>query len=104
MQNIYGIGKTKAKRVCYYFNYNLTVKVGSLSNFELFEIKKFIESNYKADSIIKREIFLNISHLKKIRTYKGLRHYENLPVRGQRTHTNAKTQKMLKRNHTFKKL
>jgi small subunit ribosomal protein S13 len=90
--------------VCYFFNYNLNAKAGSLSNFELFEIRKHIESNFKLDSIIKREIFLNISHLKKIRTYKGLRHYENLPVRGQRTHTNAKTQKTLRRNSAFKKL
>lgn len=93
LQNVFGIGKANARKICLHFNFNLFLRVESLSTGDLYDLRKYIEANFTLDSMIKREKFLNIAHLKKQKTYKGLRHYEGLPVRGQRTHNNAQTQK-----------
>ena len=93
MQTVYGLNRTKSLEVCKLFNYNLATRVASLNSFDVLEIRKFIENSYKYDSFVQREFYVNIAHVKKIKSYRGLRHFQNLPVRGQRTHTNARTQK-----------
>lgn len=94
---MYGLNLTKSLEICKKFNYSLTTRVSNLTSFDILEMRKFIELAYKYENFVQREFFLNIAHLKKIKSYRGLRHFQNLPVRGQRTHTNACTQKMKNR-------
>lgn len=90
---INGIGVSLAKKVCSQANVKLGTKVSDLKEAELEKIREIIDKNYKVEGDLKMDIAQNIKRLKQINTYRGTRHGKNLPVRGQRTKTNARTKR-----------
>ncbi|MEZ0322770.1 MAG: 30S ribosomal protein S13 [Hydrogenothermaceae bacterium] len=94
---IYGIGKTRAKEILEKTGISGLKRVGELTPDELNTIRKFIEQNYKVEGDLRREVAVSIKKLIDIGCYRGVRHRLGLPVRGQRTKTNAKTRKGKKR-------
>lgn len=94
---IYGIGKTRAKEILEKTGIDGMKRVGELTPDELNIIRKFIEQNYKVEGDLRREVAVSIKKLVDMGCYRGIRHRTGLPVRGQRTKTNAKTRKGKKR-------
>mgnify|MGYP001547706002 CR=1 FL=1 len=90
---IFGIGKTSAGEICKKANIENMKMTKELSDDELSRIKSVIENEYKVEGDLRSEITLNIKRLMEIGCYRGYRHRRKLPVRGQRTHTNARTRK-----------
>jgi small subunit ribosomal protein S13 len=90
---IYGIGRTSAKNILLKAEVNADTKSDNLTDAELTRIRTVIDSHYKVEGDLRREISMNIKRLMDIGSYRGLRHRKSLPVRGQRTHTNARTRK-----------
>lgn len=88
-----GIGLSLAKKVINQANVKPGTKVSALTEQELDRIREIIDKNYKVEGDLKMEISQNIKRLKEIGTYRGHRHGRNLPVRGQRTKTNARTKR-----------
>ena len=97
LQYIYGIGKTTAKKICEAANVAVTTRTKDLTDDGVRRIRDAIEATYKVEGDLRREISLNIKRLMDLGCYRGLRHRKGLPVRGQRTHTNARTRKGPKR-------
>ena len=93
LQYIYGIGKTSAKKICAAANVNPDTRTHALSEDEIRRLREAIEANYKVEGDLRRETSMNIKRLMDLGCYRGLRHRKGLPVRGQRTHTNARTRK-----------
>ena len=89
---IYGIGKTLSNKILKKVNINPDTRVKDLTDEQVNEIRKEI-TNYTVEGDLRREVALDIKRLKDIGCYRGLRHRRNLPVRGQRTKTNARTRK-----------
>ena len=89
---IYGIGKTLANKILKKVNINPDTRVKDLTDEQVNEIRKEI-TNYTVEGDLRREIALDIKRLREIGCYRGLRHRRGLPVRGQRTKTNARTRK-----------
>ncbi len=96
LTSIYGIGKSRSKFICDKLNINYYVKIKDLDNSKIVEIRKII-SNFTLEGDLRREVMLNIKRLIDINCYRGLRHKKKLPVHGQRTRTNAKTCKKLRK-------
>ncbi|MDM7274495.1 30S ribosomal protein S13 [Sulfurihydrogenibium azorense] len=90
---IYGIGKTRAKEILEKTGIDVMKRVGELTPEELNTIRKFIEQNYKVEGDLRREVAVAIKRLVDMGCYRGVRHRLGLPVRGQRTKTNAKTRR-----------
>ena len=90
---IYGIGRTTARKILLEAEVNEDTKSDNLTDAELTRIRTAIDSHYKVEGDLRREISMNIKRLMDIGSYRGLRHRKSLPVRGQRTHTNARTRK-----------
>jgi small subunit ribosomal protein S13 len=90
---IYGIGRTTALQILDATGVEWTKKTDDLSADETNNIRKEIEANHKVEGDLRREVSANIKRLMDIGCYRGLRHRRGLPVRGQRTHTNARTRK-----------
>ncbi len=90
---IYGIGKNLSNKILSQANIDFNIKVSDLAEEEINRLREIIEKNYKVEGDLKREITTNIKRLKDISSYKGDRHRKNLPVRGQRTKTNARTKR-----------
>ena len=90
---IFGIGRTSAKDICQKTGIDPNVRVKDLSSEEVAKLRKIIESDYKVEGRLRSEVALNIKRLMDIGCYRGLRHRKGLPVRGQRTKTNARTRK-----------
>lgn len=90
---IYGIGRTSAEDICRKTNINPDVRINNLSADQVNELRKLIENEYKVEGRLRTEVALNIKRLMDIGSYRGLRHRKGLPVRGQRTRTNARTRK-----------
>jgi small subunit ribosomal protein S13 len=90
---IYGIGLTSAQEICKGTKISESKRVKDLSDQELIAIRSLIEKNYHVEGDLRREVNLNIKKKKDIRSYEGLRHIRRLPVRGQNTHSNARTRK-----------
>ena len=90
---IYGIGRTTALKILDTTGVNWERNIDDLSADEVNEIRKELESNYKVEGDLRREISGSIKRLMDIGCYRGLRHRRGLPARGQRTHTNARTRK-----------
>lgn len=90
---IFGIGLTAAKKICKNIKLSEDKKVQDLNDQELINLRAEIENNFQVEGERRREISLNIKHKKDLRTYEGLRHIRKLPVRGQNTHSNARTRK-----------
>jgi len=90
---IYGIGWSGARRILEATGVNPDTRVKDLSEEEVSRIRDYIDKNYKVEGDLQREVQMNIKRLIDIGTYRGLRHRRGLPVRGQRTRTNARTRK-----------
>ena len=97
LQYIYGIGKTTAKRICDAAKVSAITRTKDLTDDEVRRLRETIEQSVKVEGDLRREISLNIKRLMDLGCYRGLRHRKGLPVRGQRTHTNARTRKGPKR-------
>lgn len=96
LQYIYGIGKYRAIVICNKNNIDKNAITNNLSSDNFIKIRRFIDFFYCIEGYLKTQIFVNIKRLLDIKCYKGFRHKKKLPVRGQRTHTNARTNKHLK--------
>lgn len=90
---IFGIGLTLSRKILASTQVSFDIRVKDLSSEQIAAIQKEITSGYKVEGDLRKEITLNIKHLQAIGTYRGLRHKKSLPVRGQRTKTNARTRK-----------
>lgn len=90
---IHGIGPDTARKICEATNVDLARRVNQLSDAEVLAIREFIDANLNVEGDLRREVQMNIKRLMDLGCYRGLRHRRNLPVRGQRTHTNARTRK-----------
>ena len=90
---IYGIGKKFSNDICTKLSISKSKRVNSLTENEILKIREFIDKNYKVEGDLRREVSLNIKRLVDLATYRGSRHKKKLPVRGQRTHSNARTRK-----------
>ena len=90
---IYGIGKKFSNDICTNLSISKNKRVNSLTENEISKIREFIDKNYKVEGDLRREVSLNIKRLVDLATYRGSRHKKKLPVRGQRTHSNARTRK-----------
>ena len=90
---IYGIGSTISNEICKAVGISDEKRVNKLTDEEVLKIREYIESKYKVEGDLRSEASLNIKRLTDLGTYRGLRHRKKLPVRGQRTHTNARTRK-----------
>lgn len=100
---LYGIGRTSADQICMKANIDPNVKIDTLSADEIAELRKLIESEYKVEGRLRTEVALNIKRLMDIGCNRGIRHRKGLPVRGQRTKTNARTRKGRKKTVAGKK-
>jgi small subunit ribosomal protein S13 len=90
---IHGIGDTKAKEICEKVGIPTERRVNELSDAEVIQIRETIDADYMVEGDLRRDTSMNIKRLLDMGIYRGLRHRRNLPVRGQRTHTNARTRK-----------
>ena len=90
---IHGIGDTKAKEICEKVGIPAERRVNELSDADVIQIRETIDADYLVEGDLRRETSMNIKRLLDMGIYRGLRHRRNLPVRGQRTHTNARTRK-----------
>jgi small subunit ribosomal protein S13 len=97
LQYIYGIGKKTAHDICAKAEIPLTLRTKDLTEDQGRKIREAIESSYKVEGDLRREVTMNVKRLMDLGCYRGLRHRKGLPVRGQRTHTNARTRKGPKR-------
>ena len=93
LRSIHGIGPVKARDICNKVNIELTKRVIQLSDSEVIAIREAIDSDYVVEGDLRREVAMNIKGMMDLGCYRGLRHRRGLPVRGQRTHTNARTRK-----------
>ena len=100
---IYGIGRTRSQQTLTKANVNFDTRVKDLTEDEVGRIRTIIESDFKVEGDLRREVNMNIKRLQEIGTYRGLRHRRNLPVRGQRTRTNARTRRGAKKTVAGKK-
>ncbi len=94
---IYGVGRVTSGRVLDLANINRDTRVKSLTEEEVSRIRNVIDQNFKVEGELRKEVSFNIKRLMDIGSYRGLRHRRSLPVRGQRTHTNARTRRGKKR-------
>ena len=90
---IFGIGRTRATEICKKCNIGFERRVNELTEQEVINIRETIGRDYIVEGDLRRETAMNIKRLLDLGTYRGLRHRKGLPVRGQRTHTNARTRK-----------
>ena len=90
---IYGIGKKIANDICVDASVDISKRVSELKDDELNKIRELIDKNYSVEGDLRRKISMDIKRLNDLGCYRGLRHRKKLPVRGQRTHTNARTRK-----------
>lgn len=90
---IHGIGRSSAKKILERAGIDFNKKTDELTEEEITTIRDIIDGEYKVEGELRREVAMNIKRLMDLGTYRGLRHRRSLPVRGQRTHTNARTRK-----------
>ena len=90
---ITGIGPSTARTICESVNIDFSRRVNELSDAEVLSVREFIDANLTVEGDLRRDTQMNIKRLMDLGCYRGLRHRRNLPVRGQRTHTNARTRK-----------
>ncbi len=100
---IFGIGRTRSKEVCDSVGISRDTRVRDLTDEEVAQLRAYIDQNLKVEGDLRREIAANIKRKVEIGTYEGLRHRRGLPVRGQRTRTNARTRKGPKKTVAGKK-
>jgi len=90
---IYGIGLNRANQIMKDLEIDMTKRVNQLSDHEILKIREYIDAHIKVEGDLRREVSMNVKRLMDLGCYRGLRHRKGLPVRGQRTHTNARTRK-----------
>jgi small subunit ribosomal protein S13 len=90
---IYGIGQARARKLCAKSDVDVTKKIKDLTEEEINRIRQSIEQEGRVEGDLRKEVQMNIRRLIEIQCYRGIRHRRNLPVHGQRTHTNARTRK-----------
>lgn len=90
---IHGIGRTKARQICEKCSVPATRRVHEMTEDEVMRVREIIDRDYRVEGELRREVAMNIKRLMDLGCYRGLRHRKGLPVRGQRTHTNARTRK-----------
>ncbi len=90
---IHGIGPSTAQKICDSVGVDAARRVNELSDAEVMAIREYIDANENVEGDLRREVQMNIKRMMDMGSYRGLRHRRNLPVRGQRTHTNARTRK-----------
>jgi small subunit ribosomal protein S13 len=90
---IYGIGRSKSKEICAKVGLSPDRRVNQLTEAEIIQVREVIDRDNRVEGDLRREISMNIKRLMDLGCYRGLRHRRGLPVRGQRTHTNARTRK-----------
>jgi small subunit ribosomal protein S13 len=100
---IYGIGRARARSLLYRAEIPFEKKMGDLDDVEITALRKLLEEEGAVEGDLRKEIALNIRRLMEIGSYRGLRHRRGLPVRGQRTHTNARTRKGPRRGQVANK-
>lgn len=93
LQYIHGIGQAKAVEICEKVKIDGPRRVNELSDAEVIQIREVIDGDYMVEGDLRRDVAMNIKRLMDLGCYRGLRHRRGLPVRGQRTHTNARTRK-----------
>ena len=93
LRYIYGLGPVNAVEICEKTKIDGTKRVNELSDAEVLAIREVIDRDYVVEGDLRREVSINIKRLVDLGCYRGLRHRKGLPVRGQRTHTNARTRK-----------
>ncbi|USO01059.1 MAG: 30S ribosomal protein S13 [Alphaproteobacteria bacterium] len=93
LQYVYGIGPHGAQQICEQMKIKDSMRVHELTDEDLLRLRELIEANYKVEGDLRREVSMNMKRLMDLKTYRGLRHRRNLPVHGQRTHTNARTRR-----------
>ena len=93
LQYIYGIGGAKAKEILDKVSMPESRRVSQLTDQEVLQLREMIDRDYMVEGDLRREVAMNIKRLMDLGCYRGLRHRRGLPVRGQRTHTNARTRK-----------
>ncbi len=93
MTAIYGIGQVRAKKLCAKANVDYFKKIKDMTEEEINQVRNAIEAEGRVEGDLRKEIQMNIRRLIEIQCYRGIRHRRNLPVHGQRTHTNARTRK-----------
>jgi len=94
---LFGVGLTRSHEILAHTKVNPDTRIKDLSEAEVSAIREYVSKNYKVEGDLRREVQLNIKRLIEIGSYRGLRHRRNLPVRGQRTKTNARTRKGTKK-------
>ncbi len=100
---IYGIGKTTSEKILTDTNISADTRVRDLEESELSRLREYIDRNVRVEGDLRREVNMNIKRLMEIGSYRGLRHRRNLPARGQRTKTNARTRRGVRRTVAGKK-
>ncbi len=103
LRYIFGVGPSRAVEICKKANIDPAVRANKLTEEEVSKIAGIIESDYVVEGQLRRQIQQNIARLREIRCYRGIRHIRGLPVRGQRTRTNARTRKGPKKTVAGKK-
>jgi len=93
LTQIHGIGRTSARRICEVLGVPRERRVNELTEEELFKIRDAVDRDFTVEGDLRRKTAMNIKRLMDMKCYRGLRHRHNLPVRGQRTHTNARSRK-----------
>ncbi len=93
LRYIYGIGPINSLKICARIGIDPVKRVNQLTEAEILKIREDIDRNYKVEGDLRRDVAMNIKRLMDLGCYRGLRHRRGLPVRGQRTHTNARTRK-----------
>jgi small subunit ribosomal protein S13 len=93
LQYIHGIGESKAKEIVEKVSIPVQRRVNELSDAEVMQIREAIDRDYMVEGDLRRDVAMNVKRLMDLGCYRGLRHRRGLPVRGQRTHTNARTRK-----------
>ena len=97
LQYIYGIGRTKSLRICDEASISAETRMNDLTEEEVARIREIIDRSYRVEGDLRKEVNLNIKRLVEIGSYVGLRHRHGLPVHGQRTRTNARTKRGVKK-------
>jgi small subunit ribosomal protein S13 len=100
---IYGIGRTRAQQVCRETGIDCDTRVRDLTDEEVVRLRTWIDANLKVEGDLRRDVSQDIKRKMEIGSYQGIRHRRGLPVRGQRTHTNARTRKGPKKTVAGKK-
>jgi small subunit ribosomal protein S13 len=100
---IFGIGRTRSQQICEGTGIDVNTRVRDLTDEEVARLRSYIDANFKVEGDLRRDVAQDIKRKMEIGSYQGLRHRRGLPVRGQRTHTNARTRKGPKKTVAGKK-